>query len=123
MVGQARSTQRLPAPIPGDEELALRAFLRDFSAAPSPLGLEDGRPGRPVMPAGGSTTSGSTGFGVQKACVCPIASASGRSEASGWPSVPSARSGPMWCGPSTSSSTRPRREEAQALERHRRVQP
>ena len=31
MVGQARSTQRLPAPAPGDEELALRAFLRDFS--------------------------------------------------------------------------------------------
>ena len=31
MVGQPRSTQRLPAPIPDDEELALRAFLRDFS--------------------------------------------------------------------------------------------
>jgi putative transposase len=31
VVGQARSTQRLPAPIPGDEELALRAFLRDFA--------------------------------------------------------------------------------------------
>gem|GEM_PF-780721 len=29
--GQARSTQRLPAPVPQDEELALRAFLRDFS--------------------------------------------------------------------------------------------
>src|ERR1700691_350032 len=31
VVGQARSTQRLPAPVLGDEELALRAFLRDFS--------------------------------------------------------------------------------------------
>src|ERR1700690_2186765 len=31
LVGQARSPQRLPAPVPGDEELALRAFLRDFS--------------------------------------------------------------------------------------------
>ena len=31
MVGQPRSTQRLPAPGPGDEELALRGFLRDFS--------------------------------------------------------------------------------------------
>src|ERR1022692_3155072 len=31
VVGQPRSTQRLPAPIPDDEELALRAFLRDFS--------------------------------------------------------------------------------------------
>ena len=31
VVGQPRSTQRLPAPVPGDEELALRAFLRDFS--------------------------------------------------------------------------------------------
>src|SRR5271157_6097082 len=31
VVGQPRSTQRLPAPMPGDEELALRAFLRDFS--------------------------------------------------------------------------------------------
>ena len=31
VVGQARSTQRLPAPVPPDEELALRAFLRDFS--------------------------------------------------------------------------------------------
>ena len=31
MAGQARSTQRLRAPVPGDEELALRAFLRDFS--------------------------------------------------------------------------------------------
>jgi len=31
VVGQARSTQRLPAPIPTDEELALRAFLRNFS--------------------------------------------------------------------------------------------
>ncbi len=31
LVGQPRSTQRLPAPVPSDEELALRAFLRDFS--------------------------------------------------------------------------------------------
>ncbi len=31
MVGQPRSTQRLPSPIPSDEEQALRAFLRDFS--------------------------------------------------------------------------------------------
>ena len=31
VVDQPRSTQRLPAPVPGDEELALRAFLRDFS--------------------------------------------------------------------------------------------
>ena len=31
VVGQSRSTQRLPAPTPSDYELALRAFLRDFS--------------------------------------------------------------------------------------------
>jgi putative transposase len=31
VVGQARSTQRLRAPVPGDDELALRAFLRDFA--------------------------------------------------------------------------------------------
>ena len=31
VVGQCRSTQRLPAPTPSDDELALRAFLRDFS--------------------------------------------------------------------------------------------
>ena len=31
VVGQPRSTQRLPAPVPTDEELALRAFLRAFS--------------------------------------------------------------------------------------------
>jgi putative transposase len=31
VVGQPRSTQRIPAPIPTDDELALRAFLRDFS--------------------------------------------------------------------------------------------
>jgi len=31
VVGQPRSTQRLAAPVPSDEELALRAFLRDFS--------------------------------------------------------------------------------------------
>ena len=31
VVGQPRSTQRLPAPVPSDDELALRAFLRDFS--------------------------------------------------------------------------------------------
>src|ERR1039458_1833862 len=31
VVCQPRSTQRLPAPGPGDEELALRGFLRDFS--------------------------------------------------------------------------------------------
>ncbi len=31
VVGQPRSTQRLSSPIPTDEELALRAFLRDFS--------------------------------------------------------------------------------------------
>ena len=31
VVGQPRSTQRLPPPVPTDEELALRAFLRDFS--------------------------------------------------------------------------------------------
>jgi putative transposase len=31
VVGQPRSTQRLSPPVPPDEELALRAFLRDFS--------------------------------------------------------------------------------------------
>ena len=31
LTDQPRSTQRLPPPVPGDEELALRAFLRDFS--------------------------------------------------------------------------------------------
>ena len=31
LVDQPRSTQRLPAPVPTDEELALRAFLRGFS--------------------------------------------------------------------------------------------
>ena len=31
VVGQPRSTQRLPVPAPSDDELALRAFLRDFS--------------------------------------------------------------------------------------------
>jgi putative transposase len=31
VVGQARSTQRLAAPVPDDDELALRAWLRDFS--------------------------------------------------------------------------------------------
>jgi transposase InsO family protein len=31
VVGQPRSTQRLKPPIPTDDELALRAFLRDFS--------------------------------------------------------------------------------------------
>jgi putative transposase len=31
VVGQPRSTQRLPSPVPADEELALRAFLRDFA--------------------------------------------------------------------------------------------
>jgi len=31
VVGQARSTQRLTPPSPTDDELALRAWLRDFS--------------------------------------------------------------------------------------------
>jgi putative transposase len=31
VVGQPRSTQRLPAAVPSDDELALRAFLRDFA--------------------------------------------------------------------------------------------
>jgi transposase-like protein len=31
VVGQPRSTQRLKPPVPSDDELALRAFLRDFS--------------------------------------------------------------------------------------------
>ncbi len=31
VVGQPRSTQRLPAPVPSDTELALRAFLRDVA--------------------------------------------------------------------------------------------
>ncbi len=31
VVGQPRSTQRLRPPVPADDELALRAFLRDFS--------------------------------------------------------------------------------------------
>jgi len=31
VVGQPRSTQRLAPPVPPDDELALRAFLRDFS--------------------------------------------------------------------------------------------
>lgn len=41
VVGKCRSTQRLPAPPPSDDELALRASLRDFSSAP-------GRPPNPV---------------------------------------------------------------------------
>ena len=97
VVGQARSTQRLPAPIPGDEELALRAFLRDFSLRRPRWGWRRAA-GRPETPAGGSTTSGSTGSGVQKACVCPTESANARSAASGCLLAPSARSGPTWCG-------------------------
>jgi len=31
VVGQPRSTQRLAPPVPSDDELALRAWLRDFS--------------------------------------------------------------------------------------------
>ena len=31
MIGQHRSTQRLPVPVPGDDELALRAWLRAFA--------------------------------------------------------------------------------------------
>ena len=31
LIGQARSTQRLAAPVPDDEEEQLRAWLRDFS--------------------------------------------------------------------------------------------
>jgi len=31
VVGQPRSTQRLAPPMPADDELALRAWLRDFS--------------------------------------------------------------------------------------------
>ena len=31
LVGQPHSTQRLPPPVPSDDELALRAFLREFS--------------------------------------------------------------------------------------------
>lgn len=31
VVGQPRSTQRLPVPVPDDDELALRKFLRDFA--------------------------------------------------------------------------------------------
>ena len=31
VLGQPRSTQRLAAPVPSDDELALRAFLRDFA--------------------------------------------------------------------------------------------
>ena len=33
VVGQPRSTQRLKPPVPSDDELALRAWLRDFSKA------------------------------------------------------------------------------------------
>ena len=47
VVGQPRSTQRLPAPVPSDDELALRALLRDFSSASAPLGVAAGGPGGP----------------------------------------------------------------------------
>ena len=33
VIGQPRSTQRLPAPVPSDDEMALRAFLREFAVA------------------------------------------------------------------------------------------
>jgi putative transposase len=33
VVGQPRSTQRLPPPVPSEDELALRQFLREFSTA------------------------------------------------------------------------------------------
>ena len=44
VVGQPRSTQRLKPPVPSDDELALRAFLRDFSKR-RPLGLAAGGSG------------------------------------------------------------------------------
>jgi len=38
VTGQPRSTQRLPPPVPSDDELALRAWLRDFSTRRSRWG-------------------------------------------------------------------------------------
>ena len=46
MVGQPRSTQRLAPPVPIDDELALRAWLRAFSDA-VPAGAGGGPPRRP----------------------------------------------------------------------------
>ena len=106
VVGQSRSTQRLAAPVPSDDELALRAWLRDFSGA-VPAGAGGGRRSRPRRPVGRPTTSASTASGSPKACGCPIASARSRCGASGSPSGPCAPSGPTPSGPWTSSSTRP----------------
>ena len=72
LTGQPRSTQRLAPPAPTDEELALRAFLRELLETPSPVGLATGRHRRQEGGLEWSTTSGSTACGGQKACVCPI---------------------------------------------------
>jgi transposase-like protein len=108
VVGQPRSTQRLKPPDPTDDELALRAFLRDF-AKQRPAGAGDGRWWPPNRPGGGPTTSGPTVSGSQKVCVCPTGSGRSPSGASARRSVPCAPSGPTWSGPWTSSSTRPER--------------
>jgi len=72
VVGQPRSTQRLPVPAPSDHELALRAFL-GISRDHIPTGA--GREPRkwPGTPAGSSTTSASTGLCREEGKLCPTA--------------------------------------------------
>lgn len=66
VVGQHRSTQRLEPPPPSDDEVALRAFLREFSTD-VPAGDGAARPRRPGGRVGLSTTSVSGVCGVTRA--------------------------------------------------------
>jgi putative transposase len=123
VVGQPRSTQRLPPPVPTDDELALRAFLRDFSLRRPSWGR--GRAARAARDAGWRVNDkrihrlwraeglrvafrkkkrALRGSGVNVEAFCPI------------------RPNVVWA---LDVQFRPdlRREEAQALERHRRIQP
>ena len=98
VVGQPRSTQRSPSPIPTDDELALRAFLRDFSRRRPRWGWR--RAATAARKAGWVVNNKRIHrLWAQKACVCPIASGSGRSAASGWPSVRSAHPAQRRLGP------------------------
>ena len=71
VIGQPRSTQRLPAPVPTDYELALRAFLRAFFEAAATPGMAACGHSGAARRAGRSNNKRIHRLWRRRACGCP----------------------------------------------------
>ena len=107
VVGQPRSTQRLEPPVPAGRGARPAGVPAGLLETPAALGLASGGQGCQRCRLARQQQADPPPVAPEGLRVPYPKSASGPCAASGWPSVRCAPSGPTWCGPSTSSSTRP----------------